>query len=244
MWNGCSDSRSGRRGFAPAVILAAGLATAIGVPPSSAAGPEDGCRIDTGRDPAIDVGAILEVVSPTSTTALTAMQAEVERIWTPHGVRIRWLGHGHDAPHSMANVDVLVGVDPREGGHVRPTGRNTLGWFRSARDGDSRPIITIFPHQAQRLAGALGAHICGHRCLEAWLERLQGTLLGRVLAHEIGHYLLGPEHTSVGLMRAEIHPWAVLASDLGAVSLTGSQVQRLSSQCVDRQLMDVNATTW
>lgn len=243
MWR-CSGSEFLLRRFAPAVSLAAGLATAIGILDSSAAGTKRRCRIEPGRDPAIEVGALLEVVSPISTTVLTAMQAEVERIWTPHRVRIRWLRHGHDAPHSSANVDVLVGVDPLEDGHVRPTGRSTLGWFSSARHDDSRPVIAIFPQQAQRLAGALGAHICGHRCLEAWLERLQGILLGRALAHEIGHYLLGPEHTSVGLMRAKIHPWDALASEPEAVSLTGSQVQRLSAPCADRQFMDVNATRW
>ena len=113
------------------------------------------------------------------------MQAEVERIWSRYGVKISWLAHGHVRPGSSANVDVLVVLGfPRSGDAVRPTGRNTLGCFRFDRDGDSRPLITIFPQHAQQLAGALSARICGRRCLEGWIERLHGTLLGRALAHE------------------------------------------------------------
>jgi hypothetical protein len=241
----CSGWGLPLRGFAPAVILTAGLATAIGTPDSAAAETNRRCCIGTGHDPAIDVGALLVVDSSIPMTAMRTMQAEVERIWNRYGVRIRWLGHGRHAPDSRANVDVLVDVDPSESGYMRPTGRNILGCFRSVRDGDSRPVITIFPQHAQRLAGDVGAHLCGHRCLEAWLERLQGRLLGRALAHEMGHYLLGSEHTSDGLMRAEFHPRDVLAEKLEAVSLTDSQVQRLSSRALQRAgTRSVNAITW
>lgn len=216
------------RKFAPAVVMFGGLATVTGISAASAAEMNAGCHLQTGHNPAIHVGALLVVASPVSKTAITAMQAEVERIWGRYGVTIRWLAHGHLPPGSSANVDVLV--DSREWGHRRPTGRNTLGCFRFDRDGDSRPLITIFPQHAQRLAGALSARICGRRCLESWFERLHGTLLGRALAHEIGHYLLGPEHSPAGLMRAEIDPRDVLAGEPKGVSLTDSQVQRLTSR--------------
>ena len=190
------------RRFAAAVVLFAALASVTGMPAASAA-ETNRCgtsRLATIR--AIHVGAVLVVASPISKTAITAMQAEVERIWSRHGVKLGWLAPDHVRPDSGANVDVLLVPDSRECGRVRPTGRKTLGCFRF-RDGDSRPLITIFPQHAQQLAGALSARICGRRCLEGWIERLHGTLLGRALAHEIGHYLLGPEHSRAGLMRAE-----------------------------------------
>ena len=218
------------RKFAPAVVMFTGLATVTGISATSAAETNPGCHLQTGHNPAIQVGALLVVASPVSKTAITAMQAEVERIWGRNGVTIRWLTHGHLPPSSSANVDVLVVVDSRGRERRRPTGRNTLGCFRLDRDGDSRPLITIFPQHAQRLAGDLSARICGRRCLESWFERLHGTLLGRALAHEIGHYLLGPEHSPAGLMRAEIDPRDVLAGEPKDVSLTNSQVQRLTSR--------------
>ena len=223
------------RSFAPAVVLSAGLATATGMPAAAADEMKRACHIRPGHDPAIQVAALLVVASPLSKTAITAMQAEVERIWGRHGVKIRWLADSQLSLGSRASVNVLVVVDSRGCGGVRPTGRNTLGCFRFDRDGDSLPLIKLFPQHAQRLASALSASICGRRCLEGWLERLHGTLLGRALAHEIGHYLLGPEHSPGGLMRAEFHPWDVLAGEPKAVSLTDVQVQRLTSRWVDRQ---------
>ena len=221
------------RRFAAAVVLFAALTSVTGMPAASAA-ETNRCGLQPGHNPAIHVGAVLVVASPISKTAITAMQAEVERIWSRHGVKLGWLAPDHVRPDSGANVDVLLVPDSRECGRVRPSGRKTLGCFRF-RDGDSRPLITIFPQHAQQLAGALSARICGRRCLEGWIERLHGTLLGRALAHEIGHYLLGPEHSGAGLMRAAFHPRDVLAGDPKAVSLTGPQVQRLTSRCVERQ---------
>jgi len=215
------------RKVAAAVVLFAALASVTGMPAASAA-ETNRCGLETGHNPAIHVGAVLVVASPISKTAITAMQAEVECIWSRHGVKLGWLAPDHVRPDSGANVDVLLVPDSRECGRVRPTGRKTLGCFRSNRDGDSRPLITILPQHAQLLAGALSARICGRRCLEGWIEQLYGTLLGRALAHEIGHYLLGPEHSRAGLMRADFDPRDVLSGDPKAVSLTGPQVQRLT----------------
>ncbi len=222
------------RKFAAAVVLFAALASGTGMPAASAA-ETNCCGLQAGHSPAVHVGAVLVVASPISKTAITAVQAEVERIWSRHGVKLGWLAPDDVRPDSGANVDVLLVPDSLGCGRVRPTGRKTLGCFRFTRDGDSRPLITIFTQRAQQLTGALSARICGRRCLEGWIEELHGTLVGRALAHEIGHYLLGPEHSRAGLMRAEFDPQDVLAGDPKAVSLTGPQLQRLTSHCVERQ---------
>ena len=156
------------RRFAAAVVLFAALTSVTGMPAASAA-ETNRCGLQPGHNPAIHVGAVLVVASPISKTAITAMQAEVERIWSRHGVKLGWLAPDHVRPDSGANVDVLLVPDSRECGRVRPSGRKTLGCFRF-RDGDSRPLITIFPQHAQQLAGALSARICGRRCLEGWIR--------------------------------------------------------------------------
>ena len=79
------------RKFAPAVVMFAGLATVTGISAASAAETNPGCHLQAGHNPAIHVGALLVVASPVSKTAITAMQAEVERIWGRYGVTIRWL---------------------------------------------------------------------------------------------------------------------------------------------------------
>ena len=222
------------RQFAAAVVWSAALASGPGMPAASAA-ETNCCGPQAGHSPAVHVGVVLVVASPISKPAMTAVQAEVAGIWSRHGVKLGWLGPDHVRPDSGANVDVLLAPDSLGCGGVRPTARKTLGCFTFTLDGDSRSLITIFPQRAQQLAGVLSARICGRRCLEGWIEELHGTVLGRALAHEIGHYLLGPEHSPAGLMRAEFDPQDVLAGDPKAVSLTGPQLQRLTSRCDERQ---------
>lgn len=76
------------------------------------------------------------------------------------------------------------------------------------------------------------------------IQRL-GRVLGRAVAHEIGHHLLGRQHSSRGLMRARIEaadfgdlrdggfeldradrPAAVLAAESGALRLPGLRARR------------------
>ena len=85
------------------------------------------------------------------------------------------------------------------------------------------PAIRIFPERARRAVECEFVRLCP-RCGNGWLEGLTGTLLGRVLAHEIGHHLLGPEHSAIGLMRVEPRPRDVLARQSEATSLTDAQV--------------------
>jgi hypothetical protein len=44
-------------------------------------------------------------------------------------------------------------------------------------------------------------------------ERAIGRALGRVVAHEIGHWLFGRDHTPTGLMRASIRKPDLIAED-------------------------------
>jgi hypothetical protein len=70
------------------------------------------------------------------------------------------------------------------------------------------------------------ANLC-KPCNEGWLEQLTATLLGRALAHEVGHYLLGPEHSATGLMRAKYLRRDMFAPERTAFSLTAAQIAAL-----------------
>ena len=85
------------RKFAAAVVLFAALASVTGMPAASAA-ETNCCGLQAGHSRAIHVGAVLVVASPISKTAITAVQAEVERIWSPHGVKLGWLAPDHVRP--------------------------------------------------------------------------------------------------------------------------------------------------
>jgi hypothetical protein len=136
-----------------------------------------------------------------SKPAIRTMRTEADRIWGRNAVAIEWVipGEAADAP---ADVVALVGPDSRSCLQAREKDQHALGCFRARRQDNGLPVIIVFPQRATQMVRGWMASL-GARSPAGWLEERTGTLLGRVLAHEIGHYLLGPGHTEAGLMRAQ-----------------------------------------
>ena len=93
-----------------------------------------------------------------------------------------------------------------------------LGTVTFDPDGTPEPRVTVFLDEVVRLMS--GARLFGS---EAWQwprllrEQVIGRALGRVLAHEIGHYVLSNrQHTQTGLMRSTQR-----SDELGAPSRAG-----------------------
>lgn len=128
----------------------------------------------------------LAAVSDLSTTARRRMMDEAERIWRAEGVQLLWTDSRHD---SSVRIVVLHGP------HATPSPRYGLASFDKSRSEIVAMLSAI--HQAirdgLRPAGSVPA---------ARTEHALGLALGRVVAHEIGHHLLGIEHAPRGLMRA------------------------------------------
>jgi hypothetical protein len=187
------------RRAAPAALLSATLTSA-----PSFAGDE------LGNDAAIslvrtsNVDAVLVVASPVSRAVIDAMQAEAARIWTPLGVHVRWQTPGPPID-STTTVVVLVSPELTRCGPARAEGDVPLGCFHE-QSGRAQALIVVLPNQVRRVVNIqVAQHLC-RRCFEGSLEHLAGTLLGRTFAHELGHYLLGPEHSATGLMRERFPP--------------------------------------
>jgi hypothetical protein len=136
-----------------------------------------------------------------SKPAIRTMRTEADRIWARNAVAIEWLIPG-EASDTPADVVALVGPDSRRCLQARETDQHALGCFQARRQGNGPPVIIVFPQRATHMVRGWMASL-GARSPAGWLEERTGTLLGRVLAHEIGHYLLGPGHTEAGLMRAQ-----------------------------------------
>jgi hypothetical protein len=66
-------------------------------------------------------------------------------------------------------------------------------------------------------------------------KTLLGRGLGRVLAHEIGHWLMGREHTPDGLMKPQFDVWDLIAVDAPRLprpwTAAGSELLAQSSHC-------------
>jgi hypothetical protein len=165
------------------------------------------------------VRVALVVVREVSKPSIDTIRAEADRIWARNAVAIDWLvpGQATDAPPDLIAV---VGPESRSCLQPREKEEQALGCFMARRQGHSPPVIIVFPQRATRMVRGWMASF-GARSPAGWLEERSGTLLGRVLAHEIGHYLLGPGHTEAGLMRARFEYVDLWSDQPDGYSLTG-----------------------
>jgi hypothetical protein len=170
--------------------LCVGLSLAVGAIPTSArsegAGPI--CRLEV----------LLTTTSTLPESARNPMMAEVEDIWRNHGVVIDWLPGTADRPISQDRLRVLV-VEHRKSAAI-PSETITVGEL--LRPVNGHPLAIISVENAERLVAVVRDR--SDRDLIAVDQLRLGLVLGRAMAHEIGHYLLDTHtHASHGLMRPQ-----------------------------------------
>ena len=155
-------------------------------------------RIDgTAKDVTVD--ASLTVSAKLPERARHVLVQEAESIWREAGVRIRWV-EGAEEPGDGPALRILV---VRHGDGRSPEGE-AVGELVRPRNGRAIAFASIArAEQVLRAAGTGPAQAAP----EAVLDRRLGMVLGRAVAHEIGHYLLeSGAHTGRGLMRATFQP--------------------------------------
>ena len=150
--------------------------------------------------------------------------AEAARIWTPYGVVLNAID-GQSS--SCAAHDSILGVafelePPSAGREDGKDGRDGLGVIRFAPGGAPEPSTTIYYAAITRIATS--APVMGIHSAQ-WPARLRDQVVaravGRVLAHEVGHFLLRwPHHVEDGLMRGEFHASILTEPDSRAFALT------------------------
>jgi hypothetical protein len=156
------------------------------------------------------VAAIAPPAAPSS-AQIDAMIREADAIWRPHGVQVA-LSRPADSRHG--GVPLTLELAPSSGQ------RRRLGavWLV---DGVPQDRIVVVPHE---VAAVLAAVPWKGRPLAYWpkavIDGVKGRALGRVLAHELGHYLLASgAHTSAGLMQR-----AFSGADLGSTDRRAFQI--------------------
>jgi hypothetical protein len=175
------------------------LATVFGLAPVQA------------RDAGLPVGVLLTTSPDLPPGARQVLIDEAGAIWRRAGVRLTWAdGDTEDAIH---HIRVLV-VHRNTATH---DGTWPVGELVSTRSTGRRSPPASVPVAFVSLEGA--RQVLATAALGPEPERLAqhrlGVVLGRAVAHEIGHVLLGtPSHAASGLMRARID--AVSFADLRA----------------------------
>jgi hypothetical protein len=124
----------------------------------------------------------------------TRIWSEAEAIWGPAGLAFEWDRITSSDQARRDAIQVTIETEPAKVDSERP-----LGWL-TFRDDAPDPSIHLSRTAAEEMLrqtpGSADSTIESH-------EALIGRALGRVLAHEFGHYLLRSKvHERRGLMRA------------------------------------------
>jgi hypothetical protein len=177
------------RGVAPAGV---GMAVVIGLAAtlSARSAADPGGR----QIPLIDIRLTASQDLPAEVTA--HLIAEAGAIWQQAGVRLRWPSASRD---EAADAALRVLVMQRVGATI-PSGHTwPVGELLTDQAGTSFAVVST--GAARRVVAAAG-HT---RDPQALLDRRLGVVLGRAVAHEVGHYLLATRgHARSGLMRAHV----------------------------------------
>jgi hypothetical protein len=138
---------------------------------------------------------------------LGTVQVEVEELWRSYGVDILWEDAWQEGD-TRPKPDLFVFFVDHELNRGASRGVTAVAWILFV-EGSPRPLINLSVAAAQRLLSEtpwLDERPVRHAPLSIQ-DRLVGTMIGRALAHEIGHYLLASsKHARQGLMKPLITP--------------------------------------
>jgi hypothetical protein len=153
----------------------------------------------------------------------TAALEEARSIWGAHHVTLRVASSDTLMEEGVLRLAVVVTDEPDH--HLKP---GTLGAVRF-RAGAPEPTILLFTAAVETLVDEVPAMHHGAECPPAVRDQMAGRMIGRALAHEIGHVLLRSRgHSPDGLMRA-IHR----SSDFVAVERQGFALSADDAKRVD-----------
>ena len=185
----------------------------------------------TERPGSVRVAVALAPPVPDSPRQIRAMMEEAEAIWRPYDVRLTWPAPGIGGSTERPDVRLQVKfVHPAPSGQpLETSGRPSLGTIQFF-EGD-RPDDTILLLANEITRRVLSAGIYGP---PAVVDDVIGRATGRVLAHEIGHYLLALRaHTRGGLMRSSFGGQELVALDRHALRLDEGALLRLRARLAD-----------
>jgi hypothetical protein len=170
--------------------------------------PPNGCNRPALRDLRIHLINGAGVVPRT----LDDAKAEVAKIWTTAGLRLTWTvpPMGFEITDPGTVVVVVRRTLSRHSG-VKSDGSSgvkdaALGWVLFDGD-DKRGFVEVSIDAITAVVrdGVLGGKRVPNLPRQNQINLL-GRGLGRVIAHEIGHWRMGRAHTRGGLMKASLNP--------------------------------------
>jgi hypothetical protein len=170
--------------------------------PTAAQTPIDGTRL------AVCLLRSEQLAMNARTSAVVLL--EVNAIWAMHGVGVGW---AEDATDGCARLITVKGDNEALAGDE--AGESALGWV-SFVEGRARQLVFLRVDRARLLVEAISPRTLP----DAFIEMLIAKMIGRSLAHELGHVLLNSRsHQESGLMRERYRAHDVLSMPTRAHTL-------------------------
>ena len=173
---------------------------------------------------------VLLTTAPTlSKSVRDSMISEAGAIWRRYGVNLDWLPPTAIRPVASNRLRVLIVQEPLA---VDPT-IEPAAIGKLVRPSSGHPVALISIEAAKHLVSSVPGRV-GEE-LAAVDERRLGKVLGRTLAHEIGHYLLDtPTHARSGLMRPNFDAFEFIDLRDGAFALDRAAAAWLRTRDVEK----------
>jgi hypothetical protein len=159
---------------------------------------------------------------------------QASRIWQAYGVTLQWK-RANGAGLTPRDVDVwayLTDWEPARRGGAGP--RRPLGAIQFL-DGRPQNVVRISRRAAGRLAQdtLVGGESIASQPPHIY-DRFIAHAMGRALAHEIGHFLLGTSaHSRHGLMRQSHSSAELLGTSLDGFALERGQAEAFASRWLE-----------
>jgi hypothetical protein len=182
--------------------------------------------------------ADVTVAPDISPSLVTYVLEETSAIWATTGIFIAWnltptitqVRYSQTAVAARGSVPVvwpprlritigdwagMAGPDPTV---------KALGWIVFQAGAPQQEIYLSHANAVALLEGSTGVVGRATSMTQAERETLLGRAMGRALAHEVGHYLLGSKvHTTKGLMRAKLTTGELFAGPRRGLQLAAEQ---------------------
>jgi hypothetical protein len=161
-----------------------------------------------------------------------AMVQEADAIWRTQGVSIVMLTPAEAMGPAPDAIRLAVTLSAAPRGSRAAGGGPPLGAIVFDHDNSPAGALTI---HVDAVAAVVGRTRWGGRPTDHWPRAFGDArvarALGRVLAHEIGHYLLGWKgHSAVGLMRAQFKGDELAGAERDLFSLPPRDLPRLRAR--------------
>jgi hypothetical protein len=188
---------------------------------------------------AVHVALAFQDPAAMADTALRAAVKEAAVIWAPYGLVLERAGvcDPPDPDTLVLAVDAVADTPPGRLGVV-------LGAIAFGPDGTPQPRISVFLSEVVRFVAdtrVLGAS--EPEWPRALREEIIGRVVGRVLAHEIGHYVLGQkQHATAGLMRPLQRSDELVSPSRATFRLSAAEAAQLRARSPDSSVVKKKRT--